>query len=87
MKILLDPGHGGGRKHNRGFRQVENLPYCNEGDCNYIYALNYLKPALEKYGFQVGITRNNINSDPSLQARGAMGRGYDILISVSYTHL
>lgn len=81
MKILLDPGHGGGRRHNRGFRQVENLPYCNEGDCNYIYALNYLKPALEKYGFQVGITRNNINSDPSLQTRGAMGKGYDILIS------
>lgn len=81
MKILLDPGHGGGRKHNRGFRQIENLPYCNEGDCNYIYALNYLKPALEKYGFKVGITKNNINEDPSLQARGAMGRGYDILIS------
>lgn len=81
MKILLDPGHGGGKKHNRGFRQVENLPYCNEGDCNYIYALNYLKPALEKYGFKVGITRININDDPSLQTRGAMGKGYDILIS------
>lgn len=46
IKILLDPGHGGGRAYNRGFKQVDNLPYCNEGDCNYIYARDYLKPAL-----------------------------------------
>lgn len=81
MKILLDPGHGPGRKHNRGFKQVENLPYCNEGDCNFIYCHSYLKPALEKYGFTVGITRADINQDPSLQARGFMGKGYDLLIS------
>ena len=81
MKILLDPGHGSGRKHNRGFKQVENLPYCNEGDCNFIYCHSYLKPALEKYGFTVGITRADINQDPSLQARGYMGKGYDLLIS------
>ena len=78
MKILLDPGHGPGRKHNRGFKQVENLPYCNEGDCNFIYSRDYLKPALEKYGFTVGLTRTDINQDPSLQARGAMGKGYDL---------
>ena len=81
MKILLDPGHGSGKKHNRGFKQVEDLPYCNEGDCNYIYAAEYLKPALEKYGFTVGITRSAITQDPSLQARGAMGKGCDLLIS------
>lgn len=81
MKILLDPGHGPGRKHNRGFKQVEALPYCNEGDCNFIYSRDYLKPALEKYGFTVGLTRTDINQNPSLQTRGSMGKGYDFLIS------
>lgn len=81
MKILLDPGHGGGSRHNRGFKQVEGLPYCNEGDCNYLYAHDYLKPALESYGFVVGMTKSSIGPDPSLRTRGAMGRGYDLLIS------
>lgn len=81
VKILLDPGHGGGRAYNRGFKQVENLPYCNEGDCNYIYARDYLKPALEAYGFTVGMTKTNIAPDIPLQRRGAMGKGYDLLIS------
>lgn len=81
VKILLDPGHGGGRAYNRGFKQVENLPYCNEGDCNYIYARDYLKPALEAYGFTVGMTKTNIAPDITLQRRGAMGKGYDLLIS------
>lgn len=81
IKILLDPGHGGGRRHNRGFKQVDNLPYCNEGDCNFIYAKNHLKPALEAYGFQVGMTKTSIGPDPSLRTRGRMGRGYDLLLS------
>lgn len=81
VKILLDPGHGGGRAYNRGFKQVENLPYCNEGDCNFIYARDYLKPALEAYGFTVGMTKTNIAPDITLQRRGAMGKGYDLLIS------
>lgn len=81
VKILLDPGHGGGRAYNRGFKQVENLPYCNEGDCNYIYARDYLKPALEAYGFTVGMTKSTIAPDIPLQRRGAMGKGYDLLLS------
>lgn len=81
VKILLDPGHGGGRAYNRGFRQVDDLPYCNEGDCNYIYARDYLKPALEAYGFTVGMTKSNIAPDIPLQRRGAMGKGYDLLLS------
>lgn len=81
VKILLDPGHGGGRAYNRGFKQVENLPYCNEGDCNFLYARDYLKPALESYGFQVGMTKNTIGPDIPLKTRGAMGKGYDLLIS------
>ena len=81
VKILLDPGHGGGRAYNRGFKQVENLPFCNEGDCNFIYARDYLKPALEAYGFTVGLTKTNIAPDIPLKTRGAMGKGYDLLIS------
>lgn len=81
VKILLDPGHGGGRAYNRGFKRVGNLPYCNEGDCNFIYARDYLKPALEAYGFTVGLTKTNIAPDFSLQRRGSMGKGYDLLLS------
>ena len=82
IKIMLDPGHGGGPAHNRGFKQVDNLPYCNEGDCNYIYAMDFLKPALEKYGFKVDMTRSDIWQNPSLKTRGFMARGYDLLLSV-----
>lgn len=81
MKILLDPGHGAGNRYNRGFKQVDNLPYCNEGECNFIYCRDYLKPALEKYGIEVGLTRKNIKDDPSLAERGRMGKGFDLLIS------
>lgn len=79
---MLDPGHGGGPAHNRGFKQVDNLPYCNEGDCNYIYAKDFLKPELERYGFKVNMTRNYIFQNPSLKARGLMAGGYDLLLSV-----
>lgn len=82
VKIMLDPGHGSGPAHNRGFKQVDNLPYCNEGDCNFIYARDFLKPALEKYGFKVDMTRGDIWQNPSLKTRGFMARGYDLLLSV-----
>ena len=81
IKIMLDPGHGAGKAHNRGFKQIDNLPYCNEGDCNFLYAKNYLKPELERYGFQVGLTKNNIAENPSLKARGNAARGYDLFLS------
>lgn len=82
VKIMIDPGHGGGSAHNRGFKQVDNLPYCNEGDCNYIYARDFLKPALERYGFKVDMTRSDIWQNPSLKTRGFMARNYDLLLSV-----
>lgn len=82
VKIMLDPGHGGGRAHNRGFVNVPNWPYCNEGDNNFIYARDYLKPALERAGFVVGMTKNTIGPNPSLQARGAKAKGWDMLISL-----
>lgn len=81
MKILLDPGHGAGSQYNRGFKQVGKLPYCNEGSCNYNYCEYYLKPALERYGIEVKLTRKNILDNPSLAKRGNMAKGYDLLIS------
>ena len=82
IKIMIDPGHGAGKAYNRGFKQVGNLTHCNEGDCNYLYAHDFLKPTLEKYGFKVDLTRGNIFQNPSLQARGLMAKDYDLLLSV-----
>lgn len=76
IKILLDPGHGAGRAHNRGFVGGDN-----EGDANFNYCIGHLKPALERKGFIVGMTRQKITDDPDLATRGAMAEGYDLLFS------
>lgn len=76
IKILLDPGHGQGRAHNRGFLHGDN-----EGDVNYNYS-TILRRALESRGFVVGTTRPTIGDNPSLDERGAMGQGYDLLLSL-----
>lgn len=79
VKILLDPGHG---TENRGFVNIPNFAYCSEGMCNYYYATAFLKPALKRYGFDVGITKSKMSQNPSLSARGNMGKGYDMLLSL-----
>ena len=76
VKILLDPGHGAGKAHNRGF-----VGGNNEGDANFNYCIGHLKPALERRGFEVAMTRKKITDDPSLDARSAMAEGYDLLFS------
>lgn len=76
IKILLDPGHGAGRAHNRGFVGGDN-----EGDANFNYCVGHLKPALERKGFIVEMTRKKITDDPTLAERGAMAAGYDLLFS------
>lgn len=82
LKVMLDPGHGKGSAHNRGFVKVSGFNYCNEGDCNYLYANNYLKPALESLGIQVGMTRKYDYENPDLATRGKMAKGYDLFISL-----
>ena len=79
VKILLDPGHG---RQNRGFVRVSGYPYCNEGEANHDYAINHLKPTLERWGFIVGVTKSAMREDPSLATRGKKGRGYDLLLSL-----
>lgn len=78
VRILLDPGHGEGSRHNRGYVGPK---WKNEGDGNYYYSL-LLAKELRAYGIEVGTTRDNIYKDPSLQARGQMARGYDLFISL-----
>lgn len=75
IKILLDPGHGAGKAHNRG------SVIGNEGDNNYHFSL-VLKNELEKRGFIVGTTRQSISQNPTLQSRGQMAKGYDLFLSL-----
>lgn len=75
IKIMLDPGHGAGKTHNRG------SVIGNEGDNNYHFSV-VLKNELEKKGFIVGMTRSSINGNPSLQQRGQMAKGYDLFLSL-----
>lgn len=76
MKIILSAGHGAGKDHNRG------ALYYNEGDNNYYYSLE-LKKELETYeGVVVDLVRKNINDNPSLAERSAMGKGYDLYCSI-----
>lgn len=81
VKIMLDPGHGAGAAHNRGFKQIPGFEFCNEGDCNFIYSLK-LKKALETYGFKVDTTRAKRSDNPDLATRGRMAKGYDLFISL-----
>lgn len=76
MKILLNAGHGAGKPHNRGGL------YFNEGDNNFYYSL-VLKKELETYeNVKVDLVRKNINDNPTLAQRSAMGQGYDLYLSI-----
>ena len=75
VRIMLDPGHGAGVAHNRGFVGG------NEGDSNWYYH-RILKEELERRGFIVGTTRPRITDNPELAARGQAGRGYDLFLSL-----
>lgn len=79
IKIMLDPGHG---RDRRGFVNVPGFPYCTEGECNFYYAKNFLKPELEKHGFVVSMTKGSMGENPSLAKRGRMAKGYDLLLSL-----
>lgn len=76
MRIMLDPGHGAGPASNRGFIGG------NEGDYNYKACVEFQKYMQNTYqNVSVGLTRSKITDDPTLQKRGEMARGYDLLIS------
>ncbi|NLY20144.1 MAG: hypothetical protein GXZ08_02520 [Tissierellia bacterium] len=82
LSIMLDPGHGAGVAHNRGFVNIPDRSYNNEGDNNFIFVRDYLTPEFLEYeGIRVGNTRQAITDNPSIEARGKMAKGYDLLIS------
>ena len=79
-KIVLDPGHGktGNPSKVNGNWVLKDF---YEGTNNY-EAVQILKEELEKYeDVEIVITRKNINEDPSLAERGAMGRDADLFFS------
>ena len=63
---MLDPGHAG---------EFYNASPVVEGyfESRVMWSLaGKLKSALEKKGFEVGLTRHSINEDPSLTERGRL---------------
>ena len=73
-KIMLDAGHYG--NYNRGVIKEyyeSNMAWELQG---------YLKAELESYGFKVGTTRTNKNTDLGVYDRGTKAKGYDLLLSL-----
>lgn len=75
IKITVDPGHG---RYGNPYPPRKGF---YEGTQMWILA-NFLKPELEKHGFQVNITRPKVTDDPTLSARGRMAGGHDLLVSL-----
>ena len=74
-KICLDAGHYG--KYNPS----PVVAGYYESDMNWKLHL-MLKAELEKYGFEVGTTRADKDTDLGLVERGRLGEGYDLLLSI-----
>lgn len=76
IKIMLDPGHAGDY-----FNASPVVPGYYESDMAWKLT-HKLKAELEKYGFEVGLTRSNKYDDPELVTRGVCAKGYDLFLSV-----
>ncbi|HHT65864.1 MAG: N-acetylmuramoyl-L-alanine amidase [Caldicoprobacterales bacterium] len=75
IKITVDPGHG------RYGNPYPPRPGFYEGTQMWILA-GFLKPELEKHGFQVITTRPKVTDNPEVAARGRMAAGHDLLVSL-----
>lgn len=74
MIIMLDAGHYG--KYNQGINK-------NYYESEAMWKLHLLlKAELEKYGFQVGITRQDQKKDLGVIDRGKKSKGYDLMLSL-----
>ena len=76
IKIMIDPGHAGSF-YNAS--PVVSGYYESEMTWN---LSEKLKKALERRGFYVGLTRENIDDDPPLIERGRRSAGYDLFLSL-----
>ncbi len=76
-KIVLDPGHG---QFNNAHTTCEGV---YEGTQNYKLA-HFLAPLLREKGVEVYVTREKVEDDPALEARGKLAGdvGADLFISL-----
>lgn len=73
---MLDPGHAGDY-----FNASPVVPGYYESTMAWNLT-HKLKAALEKYGFEVGLTRYDKYEDPELTTRGMKAKGYDLFLSL-----
>ena len=78
MKIMLDAGHYG---------DYQNMSPCDTNPRYYESTMTWklhlrLKMALEKLGFEVGVTRKKKDQDLPVYERGQMAKGYDLFLSL-----
>lgn len=76
IKIMLDAGHYGS-----SYNRSPVVPDYYESNMTWVLC-HELKTELEKYGFEVGTTRENKEEDLSLEKRGQAAKGYDLFISL-----
>lgn len=77
VKVLIDAGHYGTINPYKVL-----LPDIRYSEAEMAWALQgYLKPAIEAYGIEVGVTRTDPNKDVDVVTRGKMAKGYDLLLS------
>lgn len=76
IKIMLDPGHAG-----KYYNASPVVAGYYESAMTWALAAR-LKRALESHGFEVGLTRENIDDDPELVERGRRAAGYDLFLSL-----
>lgn len=76
MKIMLDPGHAG-----EYYNASPVVAGYFESAMTWKLA-EKLRVALEKRGFEVALTRDNIDEDPELTERGRRAAGFDLFLSL-----
>lgn len=74
--LLLDPGHDKAK-----YNQSPVVPEYWEG-ARMWRLYQFLRPALEAKGFEVGCTKSKCDQAVTVTQRGAMARGHDALISL-----
>lgn len=75
IKIMLDAGHDGKRNQSPVLKSY----YESEA----MWKLhNYVKDALTREGFEVGVTRKTLNESKDVVARGTASKGYDLFLSL-----
>lgn len=75
MKICIDAGHSVGDNPSPAD------PTYREGTRMFVLQ-GFLKPALERYGFEVVCTRGRVEDNPSLYTRGRTAKDCELLLSL-----